>query len=311
MMHLKHLAVRATAVVFMLWLSVANAHATTAAPAIATLDWTLAETLIALGAPPAGLAQIPHYQKWVGAEHIPTATRDIGLRAQPNRELLGHLAPDAILLSPLYLRMSDTLSSIAPVTALATYDGDTLPLWARLTRTTQELAELINAPQAGEALIDQTEAQLNAFRATLAEDTAPLKLLVVQFIDDRHLRIFGHDSLFDEVLTRLGLENAWTGATNQWGFSTIELAELLHYEAATLVVVEPIPDDTQRSLAGNALWQHLPAVRADEVIVLPAVWSFGGFPSAQRFAELLSDALHERSREGDRNNLASHPFSRD
>ena len=33
-------------------------------------------------------------------------------------------------------------------------------------------------------------------------------LLVVQFIDERHVRVFGRGSLFEAVMQRLGLRNA-------------------------------------------------------------------------------------------------------
>lgn len=254
---------------------------------IVTLDWTIAETLIALGNPPVGLAEIPQYQRWVGADQLPANVVDVGLRAQPNRELMAQQAPDHVLLSPLYMRLSDQLNTIAPVTALATYQpGD--PLWQRLARTTHALAALNGDDPAAVTLIDAVETYLEHQKAQLAGQPP---LLVVQFIDARHLRVFGENSLFQAVLERLGLISAWQHPTNQWGFSTVALEELLSYPEATLVVVEPLPSGMNNDFSDNALWQHLPAVQKNRVVQLPAVWSFGGFPSAKRFAELLSEAL--------------------
>nr|WP_290980614.1 ABC transporter substrate-binding protein [Halomonas sp.] len=254
---------------------------------IVTLDWTIAETLIALGNPPVGLAEIPQYKRWVGADQLPANVLDVGLRAQPNRELMAQQAPDHVLLSPLYMRLSDQLSTIAPVTGLATYQpGD--PLWQRLTRTTHTLAALNGDDSAAVTLIDAVETYLD-YQKDQLKGQPPL--LVVQFIDARHLRVFGENSLFQAVLERLGLAGVWQHPTNQWGFSTVALEELLSYPDATLVVVEPLPTGMNNDFSGNALWQHLPAVQENRVIRLPAVWSFGGFPSAKRFAELLSEAL--------------------
>ncbi|MGO2246022.1 MULTISPECIES: ABC transporter substrate-binding protein [Halomonas] len=254
---------------------------------IVTLDWTIAETLIALGNPPIGLAEIPQYKRWVGADQLPTNVLDIGLRGQPNRELMAQQAPDHVLLSPLFMRLSDQLNSIAPVTGLATYQrGDSL--WQRLTRTTHTLAALNGDDSAAVSLIDAVETYLEHRKSQL-QGQPPL--LVVQFIDARHLRVFGKNSLFEAVLERLGLASAWQQPTNQWGFSTVALEELLSYPDATLVVVEPLLTGMDNDFSGNALWQHLPAVQEQRVIQLPAVWSFGGFPSAKRFADLLSEAL--------------------
>lgn len=257
---------------------------------VVTLDWAIAETLIALDNPPVGLAEIPQYQRWGGTERLPSGVLDVGLRAQPNRELIAQQAPDHVLLSPLFMRLSDQLNTIAPVTALSTYQlGD--PLWQRLQRTTHTLAALSGNQEASISLIDSVEAYLEQQKALL-EVQSPL--LVVQFIDARHLRVFGEHSLFQAVLERLGLTNVWQQPTNQWGFSTVAMEELLAYSDATIIVVEPLPSGMRDGFASNSLWQHLPAVREDRVVRLPAVWSFGGFPSAARFAELLSEALLKR-----------------
>jgi iron complex transport system substrate-binding protein len=47
-----------------------------------------------------------------------------------------------------------------------------------------------------------------------------------------------------------------------------------------------VPEEIDNSV----LWQHLPAVRDQAVLDLPAVWSFGGLPSATRFARGLAEA---------------------
>lgn len=264
-------------------------HATASADVV-TLDWTVAETLIALDNPPIGLAEITQYQRWVGAEQLPAGILDIGLRSQPNRELIAQQAPDHVLLSPLYMRLSEQLNAIAPVTALATYQlGE--PLWQRLARTTHTLAALNDNDEAAVTLINAVEMYLDQQKALLKQQPP---LLVVQFIDARHLRVFGEHSLFQAVIERLGLANVWQHPTNQWGFSTVALEELLSYPDAALVVVEPLPTGMNDDFSDNALWQHLPAVQENRVVSLPAVWSFGGFPSAARFAELLSEALLAR-----------------
>jgi ferric hydroxamate transport system substrate-binding protein len=111
-------------------------------------------------------------------------------------------------------------------------------------------------------------------------------------MDERHVRVFGENGLFQAVLERLGLENAWQGDTNVWGFSLVGLEALIEREAR-LVVVEPYPTGVEEKLARSALWQRLPSVRDDSLITLPPVWSFGALPSARRFAELLVAALND------------------
>ena len=257
-------------------------------PRIATVDWTLAETLLALGVTPLAVGDAGPYQAWVGEPRLPAGVVDIGLRTQPNRELLAELKPDRILISPLAAPLAPTLSRIAPVGTIALYDGQT-DLWQRLHEVTLTLARMVGKTAEGEQLLAGLERDLTRMQAELPADLPPL--LVVQFIDERHVRVFGRHSLFDAVMTRLGLRNGWQEQTNDWGFSVVSIEQFMALPNARLVVVDPIPVGVSERLQDPGLWQHLPLVRQAPVLHLPAVWSFGGVLAARRFAGLLSDAL--------------------
>ncbi|WP_323925220.1 ABC transporter substrate-binding protein [Aeromonas veronii] len=257
-------------------------------PRIATVDWTIAETLLALGVTPQAVGDAGPYQAWVGEPRLPAGVVDIGLRTQPNRELLAELKPDRILISPLAAPLAPTLSRIAPVQSIALYEPDA-DLWQRLHEATLTIAALVNKTAEAEQLLARLDQDLAQMRATLPEDLPPL--LVVQFIDERHVRVFGRHSLFDAVMTRLGLRNGWQDQTNDWGFSVVSIEQFMTLPTARLVVVDPIPVGVSERLQEPGLWQHLPLVRQAPVLHLPAVWSFGGVLAARRFAGLLSDAL--------------------
>nr|WP_281504417.1 ABC transporter substrate-binding protein [Chromohalobacter sarecensis] len=260
-------------------------------PRIATVDWTIAETLLALGVTPVGVAQTDAYREWVGAPPLPDEVVDIGLRAQPNRELLAQLAPDRILLSPMFSTLAPSLGRIAPTDTVALYTPGS-DLWTRLKSATREIAAIADHEAEADTLLAWLDAHLALLRQTLdTQDISDRPLLVVQFIDDRHVRVFGEHSLYNAVMQRLGLENAWQEETNYWGFSTVGLEALAKLDDARLVVIEPLPVGVDERLSSSALWQHLPSVRRDEVLTLPPVWSFGGAPSAARFADHLSHAL--------------------
>lgn len=257
-------------------------------PRIATVDWTIAETLLALGVTPLAVGDAGPYQAWVGEPRLPAGVVDIGLRTQPNRELLAELKPDRILISPLAAPLAPTLSRIAPVSTIALYDGQT-DLWQRLHEVTLTLARMAGKTAEGERLLAGLDRDLASMQAGLPADLPPL--LVVQFIDERHVRVFGRHSLFDAVMTRLGLRNGWQEQTNDWGFSVVSIEQFMTLPTARLVVVDPIPVGVSERLQEPGLWQHLPLVRQAPVLHLPAVWSFGGVLAARRFAGLLSDAL--------------------
>ncbi len=261
-------------------------------PRIATVDWTIAETLLALGVTPLAMGDVNSYRAWVGEPRLPAEVIDIGLRAQPNRELLAELKPDLILISPLAAPLEPTLSRIAPVQSIALYEPDA-ELWPRLREATLTIAALVNRSAEAERQLAALERDLALMKGTLPADLPPL--LVVQFIDERHVRVFGRHSLFEAVMQRLGLRNAWQGETNAWGFSVASLEQFLAIPEARLVVVDPIPVGVSEKLQEPGLWQHLPLVQNAPVLHLPATWSFGGMLAARRFATLLGEALQEQA----------------
>ncbi|QXC31372.1 ABC transporter substrate-binding protein [Aeromonas sp. FDAARGOS 1409] len=257
-------------------------------PRIATVDWTVAETLLALGVAPLAMGDVESYRAWVGEPTLPAEVVDIGLRMQPNRELLAELKPDLILISPLMESLETTLSRIAPVQSIALYEPDA-DLWQRLHEATLTIAALVNKTAEAERQIAALDRELARMKGQLPTDLPPL--LVVQFIDERHVRVFGRHSLFKAVMQRLGLRNAWQGETNAWGFSVVSLEQFLALPETRLVVVDPVPVGVSERLQEPGLWQHLPLVKQGKVLHLPAVWSFGGLLAARRFADLLSGAL--------------------
>ena len=261
-------------------------------PRIATVDWTIAETLLALGVTPLAMGDVESYRAWVGEPTLPVDVVDIGLRMQPNRELLAELKPDLILIAPLMASLESTLSRIAPVQSIALYEPDA-DLWQRLREATLTIAALVNRTAEAERQLAVLDRDLARMKTSLPADLPPL--LLVQFIDERHVRVFGRHSLFEAVMTRLGLRNAWQGETNAWGFSVVSLEQFLTLPEARLVVVDPVPVGVSERLQEPGLWQHLPLVKQGKVLHLPAVWSFGGILAARRFADLLSEALREAS----------------
>ncbi|ERL51914.1 iron-siderophore ABC transporter substrate-binding protein [Halomonas huangheensis] len=257
------------------------------APRIASLDWTLAETLVAIDAPPVALAQTNDYTSWVG-NHVPADIEDLGLRGQPNMELLASLQPDEIIISSMFSNLEPMLSEIAPVRTYSLYTPGT-PVWPELESLTRQLGELSDHEQEAERLIADSNARMKQLAERIPADTRPL--IALQFMDARHVRVFGADSLFEAVMERLGLRNGWQEPTNAWGFTLVGIEQLVSLEEARLVVVEPYPAGVAEALETSGLWQHLASVQRDDVIILPPVWSFGSLPSAIRFADTLVAAL--------------------
>ena len=267
----------------------ALARAETASPRIAVIDWGLTETLLGLGVTPIAVAQTEGYRRWVQAPELPAGVVDLGLRIEPNLELLSQLKPDMILITPQFAASRPQLERVAPVHTLAIYTPE-VEAYVGAQRVTRELAELLGRQAEGEAMIARIDTNLARVKGRLAAQTLP-PFYVMTFLDQRHVRLFGKQSIYQGVLDRVGLRNAWQGPTNYWGFSQQGIERLAEEPGAALLYLEPMPPGTADGLAASALWRQLPAVREQRLYGLPPVWSFNGLMAAERFANLLEARL--------------------
>ncbi len=264
-----------------------------AADRVVALDWALAETLLGLGITPLGVAEPDGYRRWTSEPALPATVTDVGLRIEPNLELLQALAPDLILISPGFQSGVNRpfLERIAPVRLIAIYTADGQP-YDRARSETAVLAAALGREAAGRALVDRTAAAIATAAGRLAACAATARpLYLVAFVDDRHVRVFGRGGMYQDILDRLGLRNAWSGPATAWGFATVGIEELAGVADAALLYFEPASGGVAPRLADSPLWRGLDFVRGNRVQALPAVWAFGGLPSAARFATLLADRL--------------------
>ena len=261
-----------------------------AAPRVATSDWSTAETLTAMGHPPVSVGDKRAYGNWVNYPPLPQNTLDAGLRFQPNLERLYQIKPDMFIQSPWFGHLKTQFERVAPVREIS-FAGSNGIQYAQTLASTRELGKIIGDSAAAERLIRQTENQFAKQRQTLAP-YARRPLAVVQFIDARHLRIYGNTSLFHVVMQKLGLKNAWQGESNEWGFANIALTDLAKLPPDTLLlIVQPHPRNTRAALEKSALWQRLPFAKPQNRRVLPPSWSYGALPSMQHFANELTAKL--------------------
>lgn len=256
---------------------------------IVALDWSSAETLIMLGRPPVGIVRIPDYRAWVVEPPLPEGVADVGMRLEPNLEVVQALAPDLILIAPGLEAVRARLESIAPTLRLQVFTPGR-PAFPAAIAETRRLGQLLGLEDATETALVEAEARLDRARARLHHyDGRPL--YVVNVLDDRHVRVLGQTGLWQEALDRLGLVNAWTGDSGPWGMATVGLERLTADPNARLVHVAPGPAGFDARLRTSPLWRHLDMIRAGRVVGLPAVFPFGAVPCTLRFADCLSQAL--------------------
>ncbi len=256
---------------------------------VAAIDWAMLETALALGVTPVAATELVQFRRQVIEPEAPAGITDLGLRGMPSFELLRMTAPDLILISNFYENLRPVYERIAPVFS-ATIFAQGEPPYPLAERATTALGERLGLAGQAEAVIDDARRRIGAIRDSLATvERRPV--FVVSLGDARHLRAFGSDSLFGNVLDRLGFDNAWEGASSYSAAAPVGMEALARVPDARLVVVEPTPPEVSRVLATSALWRALPMVRAGRVAFMEPVNHFGALPSACRFARLFAAVL--------------------
>ena len=256
---------------------------------VVALDWASAETAQALGVTPVGMAQLADYRIWSGDMPMPESVVDVGLRMEPNLELIRTLRPDLILISPMQQGALPLLQRLAPVRTIAFNSFEQPDGYQQARRATRELAHLLGRSAEGETLLAETERALARVGQRLQAERSPRPLYLLRFADRRHGWVLGANSLFGGGLASVGVPLAWQRSTNLWGFASVPLTALMAEPEAVIVYIEPLPFPRMAALQDNQLWQRLPAVREGRVVGLPPVWLGNGLPSLIAFSRLLAE----------------------
>lgn len=258
-----------------------------APPRIISLDYGLAQTLIEFGTPPVGLIDTQGWYDWVMEPTLPPGIANVGSNYEINMEMLQLLQPDLIISTPYLEWIRPQLETIAPVKSFPIHALGSSP-YPHIVAATLELGQIVGKPQEAQALIDRTERELLAAKAATRR-LAEQKLAIMTFLDARNIRVYGPGGIFQDVLDRLDLHNAWTRRTNEWGFSDAGLADLIAIGDSRIFYMDPVPPDVLAGLAGSPLWQAMPFVQRGHAERMASVLMFGALPSVSRFARLLAE----------------------
>lgn len=270
-----------------------RARAASLPPRVAALGWSCAQTLLALGLVPLAVPEIERYGRLVVEPPIPAQVSEVGLRSEPNLELLRQLAPDLIVIDPSLASARRRLEQIAPVDVFTTLAPGRRPL-ATSQAATRRLATRLGLEAACESYLAEVETALAGYSTQAAGYRGGPLYLIHEMFRNRAL-VFGSTSLYQDVLDRFGLRNAWTGPSSLYGHIVIGLEDLANVPDARLVMINSRAADFERLLRGNPFFSSLPAIRASRLTVLSDVLFYGGVPAAERFARLLAERLPKGS----------------
>lgn len=255
-----------------------------AGPRIATLDWALLETLLAIGANVVAATELRQFRQVAVKPDVPQGVADLGLRGTPNFEALRFARPDLIINSNFYAWADPLMSRIAPVESHPIYKPGESP-YILAEQATLAIGERLRLPAARRVVEDLAD-RLDRYKNLFAKgDGRPL--LPINLGDARHYRVFGSDSLFGEVLKRMGLANAWAGATSYSAVAPMGIETLASMPEAWIVLIPPHPEDAFAALTESVFWKALPAVRENRVLTVGSINPYGALPAASRFAEFV------------------------
>ncbi|MGY5775264.1 ABC transporter substrate-binding protein [Rhizobium sp. LEGMi135b] len=258
------------------------------------MDWTSGQNLLALGVTPAAIPEVERYDSLVVEPALPSSVVELGLRSEPNLELVDRLAPSLIVQSADSGLIDQRLEAVAPVhlfdPGVSALSNRPLNHLEGGRKALAELAARLGDPSRFDMFQEGFEAQmLQARRRLAAYDGRPLLLATV--IDGRRLLVFGRNSLFQDVLDLLGIANAWEGYTSRYGHTTVTADRLALHREARLLCIGDTSRDKLDTLLVAPVMGSLPFVRERRIARIPDVLFYGGLPPARRFARLASMAL--------------------
>lgn len=266
-----------------------TAHAGAVDPQrIVALEWLPVELLLALGITPYGIADIPNYKLWVSEPPLPDSVIDVGLRTEPNLELLTEMKPSFLLWSAGYGPSPEKLARIAPGRGFNFSDGKKPLAVAR--QSLQEMAQLFNLQASTERHLTEYDRFIASLKPRFMQRGAR-PVLLTSLLDSRHMLVFGSNSLFQDVLDEYGIPNAWQGETNFWGSTAVSIDRLAAYKDVDVLCFDHGNDKEMAALMSTPLWQAMPFVRGGRFQRVPAVWFYGATLSAMHFARILDNAL--------------------
>ena len=259
---------------------------------IVSFEPALTESLLGLGVAPRAVVNAGFYREFVASPQLPGDVIDLGPSIEPNLEYLQRLAPELIIGTSWQLE-GTLLSRIAPLRTFDIYTANAQP-YRNAGQVLLDLGALVERRAEAQAMLEQTDRLLEQLRVRLAPVSHRPVYIARLNPDGRHLLLFGAKGMYQAVLERLGLRNAYQGRTNAWGGSpAVGIETLLEQPDASLLYYTNPREAlaAQRRLDNSPIWRALPMIRDGRALGLPRFYPSGGLLTAQRLALSITEQL--------------------
>lgn len=259
---------------------------------IASPDWGNAATLTAMGYPPIATGDIRVWDQWVRDPKLPDSVVDLGIRYQPNVELVAQLPVDMVVDNFFYQHARSLYGEGVAAESITFAAKDKIAKWSDYSEPTRKLGAVINEPQLAEAYIADSRKEIIEAGKVLQQHYPEVdKYAVVQFVDSNNLRMYVANSLFQPGLDEMGKQLVSLAEGNKWGFISITLADLAKLDTEVcLLVVQPLSPLTKAEIKNSLIWQRLDYGNSRCYGELPPIWIYGGMSSLVTLANSLSEA---------------------
>ena len=264
---------------------------------IVALGWVYVENLLALGIQPVGVADIKGYNDFVNIKpQLADTVVDIGTRAEPSLEAIAKLKPDLILGVELrHKEIYNLLNSIAPTFLFNPYPpAKNANQLEEMQQTFLKIAQTVNREDKGKSVLNEMQQTFDKANKQLNDLTkAESKFVLAQLGDSApQMRLFTDNAMAVQILNKIGLENAWQGTFDAFGFNTVWVEALPKVEDANFLYITAENNVYWQNLQNNPVWKGLKFVEQNRVYSIESdTWVFGGPLSAQLLVDKVVAAL--------------------
>ncbi|MEA5569267.1 iron-siderophore ABC transporter substrate-binding protein [Anabaena sp. UHCC 0399] len=246
-------------------------------------DATILDPVLALGVKPIGIATYAPEQGVLFRGIHEAQVRNIqqvGSAFQPSLEKILMLKPDLILGREYQKNIYNQLSKFAP-TVLVDWGS-----FNHFQDNLRYIAQVLGKEEKAKYVLNQYQERIQYFKILMGNRLQKIEVSVIGF-SGQNIKSLNHDAVFNQVLDDAGVKRLSIQKNQEERFLQLSLEDLNKYDADVLFIINESPDN-DTSYLQSPLWQHLKAVKNQQVyIVNQSDWLAGGPLGANKILDDL------------------------
>jgi len=265
---------------------------------VLTPEWGVAATLVNIGSPPHAVGSERIYSKYYPNTPLPVSVIDVGLRGQPNMELMAQLDSDVTIDTNFYDFTRQYYGAHTQVTTvdfgIISNQEKSLPNLSVYTQAVLDIGNAIHHPKATKNYLSNALSTIKAdgdfIKSKLGNER---QYFVTSFASNTQLQSYGINHPVALAAKLMGLDLITFGKTNIQGYATLPLDRLYDLpENTCLILVDPITTLDRYEIPRSPIWQRSPFYHSNACLYkIDPVWSRGGFNTLNVFSENLRKAV--------------------